>query len=119
MHDIRRREGGRSIRRALRRPDCSQRHDDKLQSDQCARERANDHVKTFPLVELWHRLLFEPIHAVRKFRAICSVISELSMSNAKGSVYRAMRKGPASTGSNPTSRIRPAATCVLRISSPQ
>ena len=40
-------------------------------------------------------------------------------SSANGSVYRAIRNGPASTGSNPTSRISSAATFLLFESSPQ
>src|SRR6266550_5248753 len=42
-----------------------------------------------------------------------------AMSSVNGSVYRAIRKGPASTGSNPTSRMSRAATFLLRASSPQ
>src|SRR6267378_2994535 len=41
------------------------------------------------------------------------------MRSANGSVYRAIRRGPASTGSKPTSRIRPAASSLPRRSSPQ
>src|SRR5438876_9120147 len=41
------------------------------------------------------------------------------MSSAKGSVYLALRSGPASTGSKPTSRISSAAVFLLFGSSPQ
>src|SRR5207249_1133330 len=42
-----------------------------------------------------------------------------AMSSANGSVYRAIRRVPASTGSKPTSRIKPAATPLPLSSSPQ
>src|SRR5207248_2589971 len=42
-----------------------------------------------------------------------------AISSVNGSVYRAIRKGPASTGSNPTSRISSAAIFLLLESSPQ
>ena len=42
-----------------------------------------------------------------------------AISSVNGSVYRAIRNGPASTGSNPTSRIKAAAVLLLFASSPQ
>jgi hypothetical protein len=55
---------------------------------------------------LQRALLPEPLEAVREFRTFLTLVRELSNKERKRLGVRAIRSGPASTGSKPTLRIR-------------
>lgn len=60
MNDGRTRERGAGRRRMHRRPVVNQRHNDELQSDECAGSRTDDYVKAVSRGELWHHHLHFP-----------------------------------------------------------
>src|SRR5207245_1449794 len=121
MDDRRRGERGAGLRRVQLRFFCDQRQDDELQADQGGRAAADDDVEAFPFGKLGHGVSY---FLNRSYRYASSgppftSYASWAMSIVKGSVCRAMRSGPASTGSKPVSRMSFAATFLLLRSSPQ
>src|SRR5882672_9003718 len=129
MNDGRRQVRRAAFRRGQLRLLGDQRQDDELQTDQGAGRRADDDVEALPLDDLvqhagppgWMRRISYLYRSKRYASSGPPFVSYAScaMSIVKGSVCRAMRSGPASTGSKPASRISLAATFLLLRSSPQ